>query len=78
MLNVEKLHEYVILEILQKDIPGKFAAGSLILGLLQSVENTEEHEMESYRFNDLWQSFLAAKYLASVLSERKVQHASNA
>ena len=48
-----------------------------MFGLLQAVENTEEDEVESHRFTNLWQSFLAAKYLASLLSERKVQHASN-
>ena len=67
MQNVEKFHEYVILVILQKDIPGTYAAGSMMFGLLQAVENTEEDEVESYRFTNLWQSFLAAKYLASCI-----------
>ena len=73
MQNVEKFHEYVILVILEKDIPE-----SMVFGLLQAVENTEEDEVESHRFINLWQSFLAAKYLASLLDEGKVQHPSNA
>ena len=73
LISSNKFHEHVILVILQKDIPE-----SMMVGLLQAMENPEEDEVESYRFTNLWQSFLAAKYLASLLSEGKVQHTSNA